>query len=194
MIHHLRGTLTELTPAFAVLEAAGVGYKVNISLQTYSALAGAREALLYTHPIYKEDDQTLFGFANTYEREIFARLLSVSGVGGNTARVILSSLTADEVVQAISGENVSLLKSIKGIGAKTAQRIIVDLKDKVGGIAAGEPVAAGGSSANAKAEAASALEVLGYSPRQVEPLLRKLLKEQPEMKLEDLIKEALKRL
>lgn len=196
MIHHIRGKLTELTPAWAVIEAAGVGYKINISLNTFSALAGGTEVLLYTHPIYKEDDQSLFGFTSTYEREIFTRLLSVSGVGGNTARVILSSLSADEVVQAISAEDVALLKSIKGIGAKTAQRIIVDLKDKVGGItASGQSATAGaGGTVNLRAEAASALEVLGYSPRQVEPLLRKLLKEQPEMKLEDLIKEALKRL
>ncbi len=192
MIYHINGKIEEVTPTYAVIECAGVGYLINISLSTYSAIAEKREAKLYTFPIYKEDSQTLYGFIDRQEREIFTRLISVSGVGGNTARVILSSLSANEVIEAIASESVALLQSIKGIGAKTAQRIIVDLKDKVGAIATGEMVPVG--SHGVKAEALSALEVLGYTPRQSEKVVMNIIREQPGSTLEEVIKEALKRL
>ncbi len=192
MIYHLNGKLRELTPAYAVVECGGVGYLAHITLQTYSAIAGEKEVLLHTFPIYKEDSQSLFGFAEKSEREIFTRLISVSGVGGNTARVILSSLTAEEVIGAITHEDVGLLKSIKGIGAKTAQRIIVDLKDKMGALDVAESTP--GSAISVKSEAVSALEVLGYNTRQTERIIATVLKQQPSAGVEELIKEALKRL
>lgn len=182
----------EVSPTYAVIDCSGVGYLVNITLSTFSAIGGAHKVKLYTHAIYKEDSQTLFGFAGKRERDIFIQLISVSGVGGNTARVILSSLTAEEVISAVLAENVALLKSIKGIGAKTAQRIIIDLKDKVGGIETEQ--IAGGSFPSAKQEASSALEVLGYAPRQTEKLLSGLMTEMPEAGVEEIIKQALKRL
>lgn len=192
MISHINGKLVEVTPTFAIVECAGVGYHINISLSTYTAISAAESVKLFIYPIYKEDSQTLYGFAGKQEREIFSRLISVSGVGGNTARVILSSLSSSEVVNAIASEDVSLLKSIKGIGAKTAQRIIVDLKDKISGIETTEvtSTAAGG----VKAEAVSALEVLGYNPRQSEKVVLKITQEMPSAGLEKVIKEALKRL
>lgn len=192
MIYHLNGQLTEVTPAYAVVECQGVGYLLHITLQTYSSIVDSKEVMIYVHPVYKEDSQSLFGFSQKSEREIFTRLISVSGVGGNTARVILSSMTAEEVIRAISHEDVAALKAVKGIGAKTAQRIIVDLKDKVGGLEVSETAAEG--SVNVKTEAVSALEVLGYNPRQTEKLISKLQQENTGAGLEDLIKEALKRL
>lgn len=192
MIYHIEGKLTEVTPTYAVVDCSGVGYLVNITLSTYSAISGKTSARLFTHVIYKEDAQTLFGFSDRQEKEIFILLISVSGVGGNTARVILSSLTAAEVIHAIASENVALMKSIKGIGVKTAQRIIIDLKDKVSGV---EASALGQAlEANVKMEASSALEVLGYQPKQTEKLLIKLTNEMPEAGVEEIIKQALKRL
>lgn len=192
MIYHIEGKLTEVTPTYAVIDCAGVGYLVNITLATYSAISDKKSLKLYTYPIYKEDSQTLFGFNDKQERDIFVLLISVSGVGGNTARVILSSLSSEEVVSAISSENVALMKSIKGIGVKTAQRIIIDLKDKVSGIDT-VSISEGGST-SVKLEAASALEVLGYAPKQTEKLLLKLTSEMPEAGVEEIIKQALKRL
>ena len=166
---------------------------VNITLNTYSNLSNKEEALVYVHPIYKEDSQTLYGFSDKSEREIFTLLISVSGVGGNTARVILSSLTADEVKQCIASENVGLLKSVKGIGAKTAERIIVDLKDKVLRIAPTESTTISASGSKSR-EAVSALEVLGYQAKQIEQLISKIQSAQPDISLEELIKQALKQL
>ncbi len=192
MIYHIEGKLTEVTPTYAVVDCAGVGYLINITLSTYSNICAKPSVKLYTHAIYKEDSQTLFGFNAKAERDIFIQLISVSGVGGNTARVILSSLSSEEVINAISSENVRLLQSIKGIGAKTAQRIIIDLKDKVTGIEVS--AAQIGVPASVKAEATSALEVLGYTPKQTEKLLVQLTGEMPEAGVEDIIKQALKRL
>lgn len=192
MIYHIDGKLTEVTPTYAVLDCSGVGYLVHITLSTYSTISSKTSAKLFTHVIYKEDAQTLFGFSDRQEKEMFILLISVSGVGGNTARVILSSLSAGEVIQAIAAENVALMKSIKGIGVKTAQRIIIDLKDKVSGV---ETSAFGQTlEANVKMEASSALEVLGYQPKQTEKLLIKLTSEKPEAGVEEIIKQALKRL
>lgn len=193
MIHHVRGKLTEVNPAFAVVECNGVGYLINITLNTYTSISGKSEVLLYTLPIYKEDSQSLFGFINKTERDIFVLLISVSGVGGNTARVILSSLSAQEVQDCIASENVGMLKSVKGIGAKTAQRIIVDLKDKVANVGLVDNSSQTPSS-NIIPQASSALEVLGYPTRQTDKLLFSIKNENPEIGLEDLIKMALKRL
>lgn len=192
MIYHINGRLVEATPTYAVIECAGVGYIAHISLTTYSSIGNQENLKLFTHPIYKEDAQTLYGFFSRLERDIFIRLISVSGVGGNTARVILSSLTPEEVIEAIAREDVSLLKSIKGIGAKTAERIIVDLKDKVGAIDAGTDEIKG--TGNLKAEAVSALEVLGYNARQSEKLVSSIIRESDAVSLEEVLKEALKRL
>lgn len=191
MFHHIRGTLTELNPALAVVETGGLGYAINITLNTFSTLNGKKEVMLYILPVYKEDSQTLFGFSSKSEREVFTKLLSVSGVGGNTARVILSSLSVQETVQAIASDNVALLKSVKGIGAKTAQRIIIDLKDKM---AAADIELPPGSASALSAEAVSALEVLGYSPRQTEKVILNIQKQEPDASLEDLIKKALNKL
>ena len=192
MIYHISGRLVEATPTYAVIECAGVGYILHISLSTYGNIGNTENLKLYTYPVYKEDSQTLYGFFTQHEREIFAKLISVSGVGGNTARVILSSLSPEEVIEAIATEDVSLLKSIKGIGAKTAERIIVDLKDKVGAIELGaSEVKSGG---NLKAEAVSALEVLGYNARQSEKLVSSIIRESDAASLEEVLKEALKRL
>lgn len=193
MFHHLRGKLTEINPALAIVECYGVGYAVNITLSTYTAISDQREVYLYVLPIYKEDGQTLFGFASKLERETFTLLIGVSGVGGNTARVILSSLNAQEAMQAIANDDVNLLKSVKGIGAKTAQRIIVDLKDKIGRMGMLEIETATGNISLVN-EASTALEVLGYMPRQTEKILRNLAQAHPEITLEELIKEALKKL
>ena len=192
MIYHVSGRLVEATPTYAVIECAGVGYILHISLTTYASIGKEENLRLFTHPIYKEDAQTLYGFFSRQERDIFIRLISVSGVGGNTARVILSSLTPDEVIEAIAREDVSLLKSIKGIGAKTAERIIVDLKDKVSAIETGTDEIPGGG--NLKAEAVSALEVLGYNARQSEKLVSSIIRESEAASLEEVLKEALKRL
>ncbi len=192
MIHHLNGTLQEVNPTQAIIECNGVGYLVSISLQTYTAIASKKQLSLFILPIYKEDSQTLFGFFQKDERALFALLISVSGVGGNTARVILSSLSSDELTNAIASENVKLLQSVKGIGAKTAQRIIIDLKDKVSGIAVSNS-SIGGPNANAN-EAIAALEVLGYQPRQTEKVILNLLKDDNTMAVETLIKAALKKL
>ena len=192
MIYHVSGRLVEATPTYAVIECAGVGYILHISLTTYASIGKEENLRLFTHPIYKEDAQTLYGFFSRQERDIFIRLISVSGVGGNTARVILSSLTPDEVIEAIAREDVSLLKSIKGIGAKTAERIIVDLKDKVSAIETGTDEITG--SGNLKAEAVSALEVLGYNARQSEKLVSSIIRESEAASLEEVLKEALKRL
>ena len=134
MIHHINGRLVEKAPTHAIIEAGGVGYFINISLLTYSKLKDAEACMLYTHLSVKEDSHTLFGFAEKTEREIFRKLISVNGVGATTARIMLSSLTSDEITAAIISGDVDTLKSIKGIGTKSAQRIIVDLKDKLGKI------------------------------------------------------------
>ena len=140
MYHHLRGKLVEKNPTYLVVECDGVGYYVNISLTTYSHIGDDENVMVYTHLAVREDAMTLYGFAQPTEREIFRLLIGVSGVGANTARMILSSLLPGEVENAIRSENIALLKGVKGIGAKTAQRIVVDLKDKVGlGSEAGIP-------------------------------------------------------
>lgn len=192
MLHHIRGKLIEVKPTEAIVDCQGLGYQVNISLHTYSAIAHQKELMLFLHPIYKEDSQTLYGFSTKQERDVFVHLISVSGVGGNTARTILSSLSPIEVIAGIGREDVALLQSVKGIGAKTAQRVIIDLKDKLAPLA--EEVDTAGANPGLKAEAIAALEVLGYPARQSERVLSKLLQDPAISSIEELIKAALKKL
>lgn len=194
MIHYLKGKLAEVNPAIAIVDCNGIGYQVNITLNTYTSISELKEVKLYIFPIYKEDSQTLFGFYEKNEREIFSLLISVSGVGGNTARVILSSLSANEVQDCIASGNVGVLKSVKGIGAKTAQRIIVDLKDKMALVGGETGVNSPTFTTNIIPQASSALEVLGYPTRQTDKLLFNIKNENPGIGLEDMIKTALKRL
>lgn len=193
MYNHIKGRLVEKNPAYVVIEANGVGYLINISLHTYSKLPDSESVMLFTHIIVREDSWQLFGFAEKQEREAFKLLISVSGVGPNTGRIILSSLSAQEVESAILLENAPLLTSIKGIGAKTAQRIILDLKDKFGkGISTPTPISGGVNTASGRAEAVSALEILGFNRLQIEKAVNKLLQEEAELNVEEIVKRALK--
>jgi Holliday junction DNA helicase RuvA len=193
MYHHIKGRLIEKNPAFVVIEANGMGFLVNISVNTYSQIEGQDNVQLYTHLIVREDAWQLFGFHSKQERTTFQLLISVSGVGPNTARVILSSLSPSEVEAAIATANVGLLTAVKGIGAKTAQRIVVDLKDKTGkGIFSDHEAVKGGFSE--RIEAVSALEILGFNRLQVEKVVNGLLQAQPDMSVEQIVKEALKKL
>ncbi|MFT7114768.1 MAG: Holliday junction DNA helicase RuvA [Candidatus Azotimanducaceae bacterium] len=193
MITHLKGQLIELNPTEAVIDVNGVGYLLHISLTTYTALEGKKEAFIYTHLQVREDAHSLYGFITPLERLVFRLLISVSGVGANTARMILSSLSVHEVQQAIASDNVSLLQGVKGIGAKTAQRVIIDLKDKIL-VDMDEMSISSVSNNTIKIEALSALEVLGFVKKTAEKMIDSMLKEEPDLSLEKLIKNALKRL
>lgn len=199
MIEYVKGLLDELTPAMAVVECQGVGYGLNISLNTFSAIQGQTQVKLYTYEAIREDAHVLFGFSTKQERELFTLLISVPGIGGSTARMILSALTPAELSDVISSGNDRILKAVKGIGQKTAQRIIVDLKDKIAtvGIESGQPVVGQVThSANeeVKDEAVAALTMLGFPPAPSQKVVLAILKEEPEMKVEQVIKLALKRL
>ncbi len=191
MFDFISGKIAELTPSYVVLEVGGLGFFINISLQTYSALTDKENAKLFIHRILREDADTLYGFFSRDEREIFRLLISVSGIGGNTARLMLSSLTADEIRKAILTNDVSLIKSVKGIGLKTAQRIIVDLKDKID---KGSETVLDGVSANNITEAVNALVVLGFNKKSAEIAVRKVYKANPGLSVENLVKESLKQL
>jgi Holliday junction DNA helicase RuvA len=193
MITHLKGRLVEKNPTHVVIECAGVGYFVNISLHTYSKIADTENIQLYTHLQVKEDSHTLYGFAENSEREIFRLLLSVSGIGSNIARTMLSSLTPFQIRDAIASGNVPTIQAIKGIGAKTAQRVILDLKDKVLKIYDIDEVSQNSNNTN-KEEALSALEVLGFARRQSEKAVDKVLSKDTTLSAEDIIKHALKNL
>lgn len=193
MITHIRGKLVEKNPTFAVVETNGVGYWLNISLNTYSQLPDNEFVILYTHLSIKEDAHTLYGFINKTEREIFRLLISVSGVGPSIARTMLSSMTTDEIQQAIASNNVSVIQSVKGIGVKTAQRVLVDLRDKISKTFAIDEVYISQSN-TIKNEALSALEVLGFNKKQVEKVVDKILLEDKNLSVEILIKNALKNL
>ena len=190
MYDYLRGEIAEIAPTYAVIDCGGVGYYVNISLNTYTAIQNLREAKLFVYEAIREDAYTLFGFRDKQAREMF-ELISVSGVGPNTARMILSSLTVDDLMSVIASGNSGMLKSVKGIGAKTAQRIIVDLKDKVTGVGDAAAVAEQGSG-EAYDEAVAALIMLGFTRAAVQKTVGKLLREQPTLKVEEIIKMALK--
>ena len=198
MIEYVRGELAELSPATAVIDCNGVGYAANISLNTYSAIQGKKTCKLFIYEAIREDAYVLYGFADKQEREIFLLLISVSGIGGNTARMILS---ASELVSVISAENANLLKTVKGIGLKTAQRLIVELKDKiktVGMAAVGGTTSAGmllqSANAEVQEEAVAALTMLGFAAAPSQKVVLAVLKEEPEAPVEKVIKLALKRL
>ncbi len=191
MYEHIKGKITELSPAYAIVEANGIGYFINISLNSFSKLQGKEECKLFLHLSIREDAHVLYGFAEAIEREMFRLLISVSGVGPNTARMMLSSMPAGEVKRAICDADVNTLKSIKGIGAKSAQRIIVDLKDKVEAKFDDQQILASLDN-TLKNEALSALEVLGFAKKQVEKALDKLIAAKPDSTVEELIKYALK--
>ncbi len=193
MITHLRGKLVEKNPTYAIVECNGVGYFLNISLNTYSKIPDSEAVKLYTHLAIREDAHTLYGFFDQTEREIFRLLTSVSGVGPSIARTMLSSMSSEQIQQAIASEDVALIQSVKGIGAKTAQRVIVDLKDKIlKTYSLSEDSVK--TDNTLKEEALSALEVLGFTRRQVEKLVQGILQESPSISLEEIIKQALKNL
>lgn len=204
MIEYIKGELTELTPALATVEAAGIGYGLNISLNTFSAIQGLRadgtgkkNVKLYVYEAIREDAHQLYGFVNKKEREMFLLLISVSGVGANTARMILSSLSVSELCNAISTNNERLIKGIKGIGLKTAQRIIVDLRDKIVALGIAEEIPVGGQvsapvNSQVKDEAVSALTMLGFAPAPSQKVVVAIMQEQPNAPVEQVVKLALK--
>ena len=205
MIEYIKGTLAELSPALAVVEAYGVGYALNISLTTYTKIQGLKDVKLFVHEQLttggRDDSFTLYGFATKQERELYRMLISVSGIGANTARMMLSSLTPTELCNAIANDDEKIIKSVKGIGLKTAQRVILDLKDKIvsTGIADELHVAkehSAGPSFNTavKDEAVSALTMLGFSPAPSAKVVVEILTAQPDLQVEMVVKEALKRI
>jgi len=198
MIHHLRGKLVEKTPTYAVVECGGVGYQVHISLNTFEQLGNDENVQLHTHLVVREDAQLLYGFSRPEERSMFLLLLGVSGVGASTARMILSAMNVDQAAHAIQSGDVNAMKSVKGIGSKTAQRIIIDLQDKLGAIdvpAMPSPSGLQGGHNNSQQEALIALTTLGFDRARCEKTLDQIMKNSPDMTaVEDLIKHALKRL
>ena len=193
MITPVRGRLVEKSPTEVVVDCNGVGYLLHISLNTFSSLPESENVVLYTHLSIREDAHTLFGFINKTEREIFKLLISVSGVGPSIARTMLSSMTSEEIQNAIATENVALIQSVKGIGLKTAQRVIVDLKDKILKTFDIDELSINSSNTN-KDEALSALEVLGFNRKQSEKVVSAVLKGNHEASVEQIIKSALKNL
>lgn len=193
MITHIRGRLVEKTPTYVVVDCSGVGYLLHISLQTFSSLPADEAVQLYTHLSIREDAHTLYGFSTKVEREVFRLLISVSGVGPSIARTMLSSMSSEEIQQAIASDNVRLIQSVKGIGAKTAQRVIVDLKDKILKTFELDEVSLVDNNTT-KEEALSALEVLGFQRKASEKVINAICKESPDASVEQLIKLALKNL
>lgn len=193
MITQIRGRLVEKNPTYVVVDCAGVGYLLHVSLQTYSSLPTDENIRLFTHLSIREDAHTLYGFITKTEREVFKLLISVSGVGPSIARTMLSSMNSEEVQNAIASENVALIQSVKGIGAKTAQRVIVDLKDKILKTFDVDEVSLTSNNTN-KEEALSALEVLGFARKQSEKAISSIIKTQKDASVEQLIKLALKNL
>lgn len=193
MITHIKGKLVEKNPTDVVIDCNGVGYLLNISLHTFSQIPDQENVHLFTHLQVREDAHILYGFASKGEREVFRLLISVSGIGTNTARTMLSSLTPKQIKEGIATEDVALIQSIKGIGAKTAQRVIIDLKDKIIKIYDIDEVSVNRSNTN-KDEALSALEVLGFAKKQAERVVDKIVILEPEASVEAIIKQALKNL
>lgn len=199
MIEYIKGALTELTPALATVEAGGIGYGLNISLNTFSAIQGKKEVKLYVYEAIREDAHILYGFVSKKEREMFLLLITVSGVGANTARMMLSGLSVPELCNAISTGNARLIQSVKGIGKMTAQRIIVDLKDKIVSLGIAEEVPAGGQltvpvNNQVKDEAVAALTMLGFAPAPTHKVVVQILQEQPDLPVEQVVKLALKQI
>ena len=199
MIEYIKGELTDLTPALATLEAGGVGYGLNISLNTFSAIQGKKEVKLYVYEAIREDAYVLYGFINKKEREMFLLLITVNGVGANTARMMLSGMSVNELCNAISTGNARLIQSIKGIGKMTAQRIIVDLRDKIVSLGIASEIPAGGSvqapvNNAVRDEAVSALTMLGFAPAPSQKVVVAILQEQPDAPVEQVVKLALKQI
>lgn len=193
MYEYIKGILVEATPTYAVVDCGGVGYYIHISVNTYSNISAEKNVILYIHQIVREDAHLLYGFFSKEERTVFRQLISVSGVGANTASVMLSSMTVNEIVGAIQTDNVNAIKSVKGIGLKTAQRVIIELKDKIGttGITGGDSVFSGNT---IKEEALSALVMLGFVKAQASKVLDKIVAGGGITSVEELIKQALKQL
>ena len=199
MIEYIKGELTDLTPALATVEAGGVGYGLNISLNTFSSIQGKKEVKLYVYEAIREDAHVLYGFINKKEREMFELLITVNGVGANTARMMLSGMSVSELCNAISTGNARLIQSIKGIGKMTAQRIIVDLRDKIVALGIAEEIPAGGQmqapvNNQVKDEAVSALTMLGFSPAPTQKVVLQILQAQPDLPVEQVVKLALKQI
>ena len=193
MITKITGRLVEKSPTELVIDCNGIGYLVNISLNTFSMIGDDEIISLFTYLQVKEDSHTLFGFCDKQERNLFKKLITVSGIGASTARTMLSSLSPEEIQNAIISENVSTIQSIKGIGLKTAQRVIIDLKDKVGLVSEKNEISSNIYNTN-QDEALSALEVLGYGRKQTTKIVQMLINESPEITVEQLIKGALNKL
>lgn len=193
MIYSIKGRLVEKNPTNVVIDCNGVAYFIHISLHTYSQIPSQESLQLFTHLQVKEDAHTLFGFWDKTEREIFRLLISVSGVGASTARSMLSSMEPRQIMEAIAAGDVATIQGIKGIGAKTAQRVIIDLKDKIVKVFGIDEVSVSQSNTN-KEEALSALETLGYTRKQSEKVVERIVKEEPDASVESLIKQALKKL
>ncbi|MGM0635551.1 MAG: Holliday junction branch migration protein RuvA [Bacteroidota bacterium] len=193
MITQLKGKLVEKNPTYVVIECHGVGYFVNISLHSFDLIPDQENITLYTHLHIREDAHTLYGFVEKPEREVFRKLISVSGIGASTARLMFSSLSPKEIIQAIAQGDVDTIKSVKGIGAKTAQRVIIDLKDKIDKVETDSDILTFKSNTN-RDEALSALETLGYTKKQAEKVIAKIVKAEPDASSETIIKLALKNL
>ena len=193
MITHIKGRLVEKSPTELVIDCNGIGYLVNISLNTFALLSDSEAISLYTHLQVKEDSHTLFGFFDKSERNLFRKLISVSGIGASTARTMLSSLNPQEIQRAILTENVSTIQSVKGIGLKTAQRVIIELKDKVNLADSTGEISISGLNQN-REEALSALEVLGYSRKLTSKVVDELINNDPEISVEKIIKNSLNKL
>jgi Holliday junction DNA helicase RuvA len=193
MIDYIKGEITQITPTFLTMETGGIGYLINISLTTFSKLEGKKDFKILVHEVIREDSHLLFGFADSVERDIFRLLISVSGVGANTARMMLSSLSPAEIEKAILGSEADILKSVKGIGLKTAQRIIVDLKDKLGKHAGSGEIFTFSDNTK-REEALSALVMLGFAKSTILKVLDKIVREEKNLTVEDIIKRALKNL
>lgn len=195
MIDYIKGNITELTPTEVILECYGIGYRILISLQTYEGLNGKSDTKVYIHHYIREDEELYYGFFTKDERELFRLLIGVSGIGASTARMMLSSLTAEEIRNAILAEDLNKIKSIKGIGTKSAQRLILELKDKVSkGEGAESNVLFSPSSNPAADEATTALVMLGFTKANVNKAVSSVIKEKPGASLEEIIKLSLKRL
>ena len=195
MIDYIKGTIIEITPTDIVLECHGIGYRILISLQTYEGLNGKTESIVYIHHYLREDEELYYGFATKDERELFRLLIGVSGIGASTARMMLSSLTSDEIRNAILAEDINKIKSIKGIGLKSAQRLILELKDKIVKGAGSEGSSLFATNNNGVAEEAiTALVMLGFTKANVNKAVSAVLKETPGASLEEIIKLSLKRL
>ena len=193
MYEYIKGKVAEVAPAYAVIDAGGVGYYLQISLETFTAIEHAAEAKLYTHYVVREDAQLLYGFASKIERELFRMLISVSGVGGNTARMILSTYSPAELQGIIKAGNAVLLKNVKGLGMKTAQKILVELTGKMTLLESGDSTGAA-SAAGEAGEAVEALVMLGFAKAASEKAVQAVVREQPSATVEELVRMALKRL